>query len=265
MLIFALIVLSFVLVQCTKENTTNLKSDTIELRDDSACNPEDIFTDNTDCKMKLETKTISFKKGPKLSDFDFLLTKICPDLQVTVTYFKTVCHNKYGKEVTYLSGLKYDLQDLFDSCPELRHKVAYDKYINGSATDILDQIDNEISNQLSYETGYEKVAKDHIDCAEKTYNLNYIKNTCYKWEWVGILSGPEDNGFTIAKVDCGSSVCCVTENYYCANFYPDGTIKEFTYTLGNVIDFEGECDDNCTHDCIVSENTSNSPVEEIGM
>ena len=248
--IITIVLFSFVMIQCTKEKTIESTSGNLELRDGSDCNPQDLYTDFTECTFHKDTRTISFSNRPQLYSQQSYLFQTCPNLQVEVTFFETICKDSSGHDVTLISGMTYDMEALLNDCPQLRYDIRYDYYLKGSVVDILDLIDNEISLQLEYEIAWEDIEDYHIECPNESYFIKYIKNTCYKWELVGVLCDIDSDCFVWAKVDCGSSVCCARSNSYCG-LYDDVTglygIVKITPTEYQT--FEGNCDAGCTHDC----------------
>ena len=248
-IVFLLIGFSFALVQCAKEDVTKKLEEDIKLDfryDGSSCNPQDLYSDYTNCTFKKDTDTITISNI--FSSNNNYLFNICPGVEIPVIYFITKCFDDYGHQVTLISGLEYDMDALLQACPNLRSIVRTAYYTGGDYVGILDLIDDEISQQIEEGIARERVLEDHIDCDEDYYSIKYIKNTCYRWELVPIISRYKE--YRWAKVDCGSSVCCVRFNKYCASFYDDGSIRNFVKVNDTDYEtFEGECEDGCSHDC----------------
>jgi hypothetical protein len=253
--IFVLLIgFTFALVQCAKEEKVNFleENSNIELRYDyegADCNPQDLYSRFSNCSFYRVTDTITIFNN--LSSSGNYLFKMCPNVELKVSYFITECWDTVAEhQVTLISGLTYDMYQLFEDCPELRSAVRRAYYLGKGYVELLDIIDDEISQQIEEKIAYNRVLSDHIDCTEGYYSIKYIKNTCYRWEMVPILC--EEGGFCWKwdKVDCGSSVCCARFNRYCASFYPDGSIRNFVkYFPTEYETFEGECEDECSHDC----------------
>lgn len=243
-------VFTMALIKCAKEEkivTSNNEDSKMNLRENgSACNPQDLFSHYVQCTFVKINDTVKF--GNNSSSNDNFLFKMCPGVELKVTYYLTTCIDQQGLPVTLISGLTYNMNELFAACHELDLAFRKAYYGGGSFVDLLDKIDDEISQQIEFQMAYEEVSKHKIDCSPAYYSIKYIKNTCYKWDWVSVIGTGDDKVW--AKVDCGSSVCCARHNRYCATFYPDGKIKNFIKKYPTEYEsFEGQCSVGCSHEC----------------
>ncbi len=239
---------------CAKETESVQVSSqqTVENRaSGSACSPQSLFTEYTNCTNTPRNYNISFALGYSLYSTSSKLFQLCPGLQVNVTYMYTKCIiPSIGAEVHFVHDLNYNLAAMIAACPALQTEISNQTAL-GNLESFLDLIDHEISMQAEFTEAFNAAQNqpNKYRCTNRNfYSVKYISNTCYKW--VPYLDGPKDRPIAaFKKEDCGSSVCCARSNDYCVESFVGLEPNLIIGTPTNYQKFEGSCAPGCTHDC----------------
>lgn len=227
---FALLVLSFVLVQCSKENTNEVTDYQIKFRSQipmnqvalqSECGPEQ-YSDDLAC-------------GLSAPDTFIIQTDLGCNVRVIMDI--AMCHSTVGGEI-YFSFTNLRWQFVFPMSKNC-YLFMMDLWNNsiGEINDDYDEFVSMLADKFQYEFMSNWVRQENINCDN---NYNYATSLYFKAICTQRCASPpssKNDPFVIFDTPCATDGCCVDVGFYCV--MPDGSISTTygTETISPCTDF----------------------------
>lgn len=232
--IFSLIVLSFVLMQCTKENSNEIIADNNEITERSDFSNTSIQITSLDESSCFDPPTNCIRK--EIDTFIYIPfyyndTLLCDSFRVRIRASTYYC----GGNTIYFDNF---IADPAGNC--IAFNILYNDLFAANNFDELSRLFDLLEYQASliFEEIYIKpiVMGLGYNCPNSFLEVNFYKNTCYQWCGEVVSRPGEPLVVNVYKIPCGEK-CCKRTRTYCAQngiVYPSAPIFE---EVGN-----GTCD-----------------------
>lgn len=233
--IIALFILSFVLVQCTKENTNELENKSsvnqkIELRSQA---PENIINPPINCGPEDYVEGIVCFPG---LDTTMIITTD-NGCEVAVTMHVEICRNiLLGTVYVNFSDFKWSpAAPMSSSC----YNYLMSLWLKSTSdfNDDLDDFNQQIVDEFQKTYMTDWVVENGVKCGEFDYATSlYFKAVCQQ-RCVTPPSGVDSVPFYFTDNPCATDGCCVSFGFYCLR--SDGSVSESkgTETIAPCTDF----------------------------
>lgn len=236
--VISLMVLSFVMIQCTKENTNELENNSsvnqkIELRSQA---PENVINPPINCGPEDYDEDIVCFPGLDTT----MIIQSDEGCEVALTMYVEVCHNKESGDL-YVNFSNYRWRPLFplsSECLDIMTVKSTGGKSIGDFNDDLDDFNQRIVDKFQERFMTDWVLENSISCdLDNNYVTSlYFKAVCQQ-RCVTPPSVVDGAPFYFIDNPCATDGCCVDLGYYCVQ--SDGTVYQSkgTETIAPCTDF----------------------------